>query len=111
MNKRIRDKKVKEYVEKFRLYRELSKQVWDITGGWYDNELHMSLKGLRKLYDLCGIKPTKDENGDYSIDLDGIKFFSAATTENFYETFPEFKPKPFKNKNYIEVNGIKYIAE
>lgn len=110
MNKRIRDKKVEEYVGKFRLYRQLSSEVWDIEGGWYNNELFMSLNGLRKLYGLCKIHPKK-EGESYSIYLDGIRFHTLATTNEFYGKFPELKPKPTKNTNYIEIDGVKYIAE
>lgn len=113
MNKRIRDKKVKEYVEKFRLYKKLGAEIKHIGVKETDSELHIWKEDLKQLCLSLKQKPKFDgEEEEAYIFLDGIKLFSVCNSySEFYKLFPELKPKPPKNKDYIEINGVKYIAE
>lgn len=111
MNKRIRNKKVKEYVEKFRLYKKIGEELRAINAYSF-KELHMSCNDLRWLSDFSGVKPKYDGSHYGDVFIDGIKFFSVFEThEEFYKTFPELKPKAPIDKNYIEIDGVKFFKE
>jgi hypothetical protein len=110
LNKRIRDKKVKEYVEKFRLYKKSGEELRAINVYSFDKELHLGAYDLRWLHKLSGITPKCDGSYYANIVIDGIKIFSVFENHReFYEVFPELKPKFDKDKDYIEIDGVKFI--
>lgn len=112
MNKRIRDKKVKEYVERFRLYKKLGAEIKDIGVHETDSNLHVWKYDLKQLCLSLKQKPEFDGEREAYVLIDGIRIFSVIQSyAEFYKVFPELKPKVEKRSDYIEIDGVKFFKE